>query len=271
MIKVAALQAFPLGNPREKLEHALTLMEKAHNREVDIACFPETYPGSGEEAICRKAKDLGLYVIAGLPEIIDKSTFNTSTLISSDGFVSGRQRKIHLEAFENEIDLTPGRDNPVFDTKFGVRIGITVCIDGWGWPEQTTSLAHDGADIVFNTLYGISIIKYEQNAALVRAYENLMPLVFVRTAKHQTSIRVGSVTFPKAGGGSMIICPPFPIHSLEDYHRTYAPDDDDLDSWIVAEADKEETILTAEIDPAIYRDSRRWWLEKRRRLNDKRY
>jgi predicted amidohydrolase len=69
----------------------------------------------------------------------------------------------------------------------------------------------------------------------------------------------------------MIICPPFPILSLEDYHKTYAPDDDGLDAWILAETGKEETILTAEIDPALYRDSRKWWLEKRRRLIGKRY
>lgn len=271
MIRVAALQAFPLGSPRTKLNHALILMEKAHDREVDIACFPETYPGNGEETICRKAKDLGLYVIAGLPETKNKTRFNTSTLISSDGVVSGRQRKIHLEAFENEIDLTPGKDNLVFDTKSGVKIGITVCIDGWGWPEQTTLLALRGADIVFNAVYGISIVKYEQNAALVRAYENMMPLVFVRTAKHQTPIGVGRVAFPRAGGGSMIICPPFPMLSLEDYHKSYAPDDDGLDSWIIAEAGKEETILTAEIDPALYRASRKWWLEKRRRIDEKGY
>lgn len=269
-IRIAAVQAYPhqlpsqLNELKGNLNNTLKLMEQAHQMNVDIVCFPEFIPGSGEEELCRKAKELGLHTIVWLPERSDDKLFSTCTLISSEGQIIGRQRKFHLD-WPNEKIFEPGTENVVLDTSFGLRVGITVCVDGWGWPEQTTDLALKGADIVFNALYGLSATKLQQNAALIRAHDNFMPTVFVRTAGHRA--RFGDFVFENAGNGSMIICPPSLIQGPQDLIKFYPVEEvNALRSWVVAEAVKGETILTTDLDLRAYREARRYWLEKRRKL-----
>lgn len=268
-IRVAAVQANPsdLSPPLDglsgNLEHALSLMEKAREMDVDIACFPEFFPGHGERELCRKAEELGLHVIVWLPERAENKTYSSCVLISSEGEVIGRQRKFHLDWAKEKI-FEPGTENLVFQTKFRVKVGIAVCVDGWGWPEQTTELALKGADIIFNPLYGISATSFQQNAAVIRAHDNFIPIVFVRSAGHR--LRFGDFLFENAGNGSMIVCPPFPITGPEGIAEIYPDKGDPWRSWIVEKAADGEAILTADLEPRLYRDGRRYWLEKRRKL-----
>lgn len=268
-IRVAAVQAKPpdLSPPLDllsgNLDHAFKLMEQAREMDVDIACFPEFFPGHGEKELCQKAKELGLHVIVWLPERSNNKIYSTSVLISSEGEVIGRQRKFHLDWAKEKI-FEPGTENLVFDTKFGVKVGIAVCVDGWGWPEQTTDLALKGADIIFNPLYGISATQLQQNAAVIRAHDNFIPIVFVRSAGHR--LQFGDVLFENAGNGSMIICPPFPVKGPEAIAKIYPDKGDPWGPWIVKKAADGETILTADLEPALYRQGRKYWLEERRKL-----
>ena len=95
-IKVAAIQAMSVaGDFAEKwqgadVEHALELLEEAAAKCADLACFPELYPLVGKEALCEKARQHGMYVIAGLADGSRECWYNTSVIISPAGEIVGQ-------------------------------------------------------------------------------------------------------------------------------------------------------------------------------------
>jgi predicted amidohydrolase len=93
-----------------------------------------------------------------------------AVLLGPDGKIAGKYRKVALPRSEIEAGIAPGREYPVFNTRFG-KIGMMVCYDGF-FPEVARQLACNGAEVIAFPVAGC-------NPALVsaRACENHVYIV----------------------------------------------------------------------------------------------
>lgn len=108
---------------------------------------------------------------------------NVAFVISAEGIVLGYQAKNQLDPSEDTF-WTPGTQRTIFEVK-GVKFGITICHEGFRYPESVRWAARNGAAIVFHphfngsNTHGISLTEwghknnpYYEKAAILRAMEN---------------------------------------------------------------------------------------------------
>ena len=165
-----------------------SVIERASQEKVQIVCFPElsiTAYSCGDlffqEALQRKAvaslAELAAFMkgkpsllaIVGLPLRIKSSLFNMAAVVSAEGIL-GLVPKMHipddreyyekrwfasaadLSAFSVEIDgeeVPVAAEGMIFRTPFG-NFGIEICEDLWMPNPPSSTLALQGADILFN-------------------------------------------------------------------------------------------------------------------------
>ncbi len=172
--------------PREKREQFAPLIADAAGRKADLVVLPETltYYGSGRTcAECAEtmpgpstdyfgtlAKQHNLYIVAGLLERDAHLIYNVAVLLGPDGKVAGKYRKVCLPRGEIESGIQPGKDYPVFDTRFG-KLGMMVCYDGF-FPEVARELSNRGAEVIAWPVWGCN-----PQLGAARACENHVYLV----------------------------------------------------------------------------------------------
>jgi predicted amidohydrolase len=115
-------------------------------RSLDYLGAAEPIPGPSTERLGEAARRNGMYLVAGLIERDGHAAYNTCVLIDRHGKVAGKYHKVYLPREEIEGGLTPGSDNPVFDTDFG-RIGMMVCWDA-EYIEPARALGYRGAEVI---------------------------------------------------------------------------------------------------------------------------
>lgn len=114
----------------------------------------ETIPGSSTAEVAKLTKELGVYVLFGMPERDEKDPnvrYISVAVIGPEGIL-GRYRKIHLAplpTFTEQVCFKPGNELPVFETKYG-RIGVQICADFWVYPELSRILCLKGARLIIN-------------------------------------------------------------------------------------------------------------------------
>jgi predicted amidohydrolase len=166
---------------RRNTERMLTLMENAVAgyrpfHDVRLVVFPEfahaapvyataeelrehlALPSENEEIemIARKARELGCFVQTGSFIEADpahpEALFNTTLLISPEGKVISRYRKVNpwipweVHASPHDIEGYPDDPLPVVETEIG-RLGVATCYD-WLFPEVTRELALKGCEVM---------------------------------------------------------------------------------------------------------------------------
>ncbi|MBW2544784.1 MAG: acyltransferase [Deltaproteobacteria bacterium] len=184
-MKIGVIQFEPLfGEVDRNLELAGSLIMKS---DADLLVLPELFNTgyvftSKEEAIslseqipqgrttqmlCDVAKEKGIFIAGGLAEKGGNGIFNSSVLVSPDGYV-GRYRKVHL-FFEEKLWFDPGDEGfKVYDT--GVcKVGIMICFD-WFFPESMRALSLMGADIICHP--SNLVMSFCQDAMKTRCLEN---------------------------------------------------------------------------------------------------
>jgi predicted amidohydrolase len=134
---------------------------------ADVA---EPVPGPSTEYFGTLAKKHNLYIVAGLVERDGHLIYNVAALVGPDGTLVGKYRKVTLPRGEVEQGVAPGRDYPVFDTRFG-KVGMMVCYDGF-FPEVARELANRGAEVIAWPVAGCNPL-----LAQARACENHVFLV----------------------------------------------------------------------------------------------
>lgn len=256
VIRVAIVQPKPypsFDDPRN-IGHAIMLMEKCRGERLDVICFPEYFPFSGERELGAAARQLNSYVIAGLVESEGERFYNTATLFDRSGRLLGRQRKRNLGVMEREdLGMSPGDGIfRTFATDFG-KIGMPVCIDFWGQPEAGKQLADQNADLVFNIAIFPILRGHWKSAALIRSFDNFMPVVGVNTADFNALINGRRIH--QHGGGSFLIQPP-KLLDRDDFRR-WLRGLDNIDDWVHFELDTLEQIHITEIDLRSVRRFRR--------------
>jgi len=179
----------------------------------------------GPTLTCLKglAVELGTHIHTGsLVESDNGEYYNTSYLLSPQGNILAKYRKIHLFGFQSQETriLKPGKEVTVVETPLG-KIGMATCYD-LRFPELFRRMASIGAEL-FLVCSAWPYPRLESWIMLnrVRALENLAFLV--------SSNSVG----PNQGGT-------FVGHSMA------------VDPWgtIMFSGGDEETVLRTELDPA---------------------
>jgi N-carbamoyl-D-amino-acid hydrolase len=133
--------------------------------EVDRRYFESTVPSKETAALFEEAKKLGVGLYVGYAELTpEKQRFNTSILVSPDGAIVGKYRKVHLPGHAEHKPKAAFQhlEKKYFEVgDLGFRVwrfmdtitGMLICNDR-RWPEAFRVLALQGAEIValgFNT------------------------------------------------------------------------------------------------------------------------
>ena len=196
--------------------------ELADAAEID-AFFETAMPGPETGRLFDAARGLGIGFALGYCELAREAgetrRFNTMALVTPDGRVVGRYRKVHVPGSRTpEAGVTahlerryfmPGNLGfPVF-VCLGARIGLAICNDR-RWPETYRMLCLNGAEIV---LIGYNTpLRLDEAPALahLRAFHNHLPM---QAGAYQNTLWIAAAA--KAGleegqaliGGSCIIAP----------------------------------------------------------------
>ena len=255
-IRVAIMQAKPYSafDDPKNLGHALMLMDRLRGEALDAICFPEYFPFQGEEDLAAAAKRAGAYLIAGLVEEEEGKLYNTATLFDREGRLAGRQRKRNVGAMERDLmGISPGDGEfRVFPADFG-NLGMPVCIDFWGQPEAARDLVDQGADVIFNPSIFPLLRGHWKTGALVRAFDNFLPVVGVNTADY--NLKLGKRRIHQHGGRSFVIHPPRML-DREDFQRWFRSLDH-LHHWVQTELEALEEVRVVEVELGVCRKFRR--------------
>jgi predicted amidohydrolase len=172
--------------PIEACHQFASLIDEAARRKADLVVLGETLtyagvgstyaacaeniPGASTEYFGELAKKHGVHIVAGLIERDHHQLFNVAVLITPDGKVAGKYRKVCLPDGEFDNGISPGTDYPVFNTQLG-KIAMMICYDGF-FPEVARELSNRGAEIIAWPVWGCN-----PDQAKARACENHVYIV----------------------------------------------------------------------------------------------
>jgi predicted amidohydrolase len=196
-----------LASPRfpKSIEDGLTITERlvkgAAAQGAEIICFPESFiPGypladvkvekaSVEELkaalnrVCEIAAANNIAIIMPMDWYEGDNFLNVAQVISAKGEILGYQTKNQLDPSE-DTTWVPGTERSIFEVN-GVKFGITICHEGFRYPESVRWAAREGASIVFHPHLTGSDVKgvqisdwgninspYYEKAMMMRALEN---------------------------------------------------------------------------------------------------
>jgi predicted amidohydrolase len=150
----------------ERLKAVDRFLVDAAARGVAIVCFPETYlPGlrgqdfpvpphdqlrqhAALEEVCAAARRHGVAVVMGMEWESAAGLHNVAFVVSRDGAIVGYQTKNQIPLEEEPYYVPDGRRR-LFEVD-GVPFGITICHEGWRYPEAVRWSAVRGARLVFH-------------------------------------------------------------------------------------------------------------------------
>lgn len=245
-MKIAAIQLSTIADNR-----AATLEKAAQaigqSRDSDLIILPELWPVGfmDFDRYCSGAEDMTGSLVSLLKNLAvkhkvfihtgsfvekqGKNYYNTSLLISAEGKILAKYRKIHLfgyKSLETSI-LTPGRTPVVTDTPFG-KIGMATCFD-LRFPELFRAMVAKGAQIFLITAaWPRARLEPWRLFNRARAMENQCFLISSNAAGISRSTRFA--------GHSMVVDPL---------------------GTVIGEAGEDETVLNTSIDPETTARARR--------------
>ena len=159
---------FP-ANRDESVALAEQAVADAGAQHASIVCFPEAYiPGyrrpeknvaPPDQAfldrawaqVADAAKKANVTVVLSTERVVDGRPMLTALVINHDGTQAG---------FQDKVQIDPSED-PVYDAGSGRRVfhagkatfGVSICHEGWRYPETVRWPAQQGAQIVFHPHY----------------------------------------------------------------------------------------------------------------------
>lgn len=182
-VRLAAVHYVPNGGKtaEDSCKQLAPFVEQAAQQEADLVVLPETItatgngltyadaaepiPGPSTDYFGALAKQHDLYIVVGLVERDKHLVYNTAALLSPDGALVGKYRKVTLPRPEVDWGVVPGNEYPVFNTRFG-KVGMMICYDGF-FPEVARKLSNNGAEVIAFPVAGCNPM-----LAAARACEN---------------------------------------------------------------------------------------------------
>jgi len=153
------LEVHPKDNVDEICSELLSL--KRRFPWVDMALIPELASygagvkhaqprgGRAEQAFQTAAKEADLWFVPGsIYETDGAKVFNTSPVITPEGDIIARHRKIY-PFLPYEKGVACGNQITVFDVPDVGRFGLSICYDMW-FPETTRAMACAGAEVILH-------------------------------------------------------------------------------------------------------------------------
>jgi predicted amidohydrolase len=195
----------------ERLRTLDRFLGDAAARGAAIVCFPETYvPGlrgqdfpvepadqrrqeAALEEIRAAARRHGVAAVVGMEWESPAGLHNVAVVVSREGAIVGWQAKNQIPPEEEPFYVPDGRRR-LFEVD-GVPFGITICHEGWRYPEAVRWAAARGARLVFHpqltgsdragvTLdhWGDPKAPYYEKAMVARSVENTVYFASVNYA-----------------------------------------------------------------------------------------
>jgi predicted amidohydrolase len=134
-------------------------------------------------AAAASAAKAGIAVILGTERVVGGALLISTLVIDKDGKVLGFQDKVQLDPSE-ERSYSAGSERRMFQIG-AVRFGISICHEGWRYPETFRWAARRGAQVVFHphfheaepgsyrpTTFADPANTFHEKAVLCRAAEN---------------------------------------------------------------------------------------------------
>lgn len=208
-IGLAAVRNAP--TVEERLRTLDRFLADAAAQNVAIVCFPETYiPGlrgqdfavpppdqrrqqAALDEIAAAARRHGVAAVVGMEWESAAGLHNVAFVVGRDGAIAGYQAKNQLPR-EEEPFYVPDGGRRLFEID-GVPFGITICHEGWRYPEATRWPAVRGAKVVFHpqftgsdragptlTRWGDPASPYYEKAMIARSVENTVYFASVNYA-----------------------------------------------------------------------------------------
>lgn len=187
------------------------LVKEAASEKAEIICFPESfisgYPGMGYsledrspekleaalDSACKIAHENSIALILPMDWHSKDGLLNLAFVITATGELLGYQTKNQLDPTEDNIWI-PGTNRSIFEIN-GIKFGITICHEGFRYPESVRWAAREGAKIVFHPHFGGSNTDgvlltewggknnpYYEKAMMMRALENTIYFASVNYA-----------------------------------------------------------------------------------------
>jgi len=259
-IKLALAQISSKREDKDaNLEKIEKLTYKAKDQKADLAIFPElclsgyvvrdqfyelaeTIPGPTVEKVEALAKETGLHIIFGMPELSEKTkatVFNTAVFIGPKGLI-GKYRKMYLpthSVFEEKRYFRPGYQTAAFQTDVG-NIGLFICYDIF-FPEVLRLIRLRGAQLIVCISASPAVRRsYFETFTCARALENTAYLAYVNLAGVQDGLQFW--------GGSRLVSPNGDVLAKAKY---------DEEDFVICEVDYSE-LRTAETFIPTLRDLR---------------
>jgi predicted amidohydrolase len=239
MVRIAlANLRFPT-TPDRSVSLALDAITEAAKAGAKILCFPEEFvPGyrlgphtvappdqkflqDAVTQISAATRDAKLTVILGTERIVEGGLRITSVVINPDGATQGWQDKVQLDPSEDEL-FTPGTQRQIFQAG-DLTFGISICHEGWRYPETVRATARQGAQLVFHphyhwaepesyrpNIFADPANTFHEKAMLCRAAENTCYMASVNYAS-EGSPTTSSVINPD---GTLLTHQPYGVEGL---------------------------------------------------------
>lgn len=133
------------GAPERNLARAVQMISQASSRGCKVIVLPECLdlgwthpsaleiaqpvPGTHSDLLCASAREHGIYVAAGLVEREGDYVYNSAILVSPQGKILLKHRKINELSIAHHL-YTTGCSLAVADTSFG-RTALNICADNF--------------------------------------------------------------------------------------------------------------------------------------------
>jgi predicted amidohydrolase len=184
---------FP-SSPDDSIALAVSAIASAASTHADILCFPECFvPGyrsrtqsvpppaaafltRAHQTIAAAAARANLAVILGTERIANNNQLlATALVIDRDGTLLGFQDKVQL-APQEESTYTPGTTRQIFRSG-DLTFGISICHEGWRYPETVRWPVRNGAQVVFHPHFHGA----EPNAYVATSFADPANTIFEKT------------------------------------------------------------------------------------------
>ena len=208
-----ALANLPYPDNRDdSVSRVVTAIDEAASAGAGIVCFPECYvpgyrtasrPAAPPDAaflerawatIAEAAKRSRIAVILGTERVIDRRVLISALVIDADGSIQGFQDKSQIDPSEEGIYEISDGGRQVFRAG-SLTFGVSICHEGWRYPETVRWPAKRGAQVVFHphfhwaepgsyrpTTFADPANTFHEKAALCRAAENTIFFAMVNYA-----------------------------------------------------------------------------------------
>jgi predicted amidohydrolase len=168
----------------------------------DYRALGEAIPGGPYfQRLAGLARELKIYLVAGILETDGQHFFNTAVLIGPDGTLLG---KYHKQRMDEEIARnTPGKVSTVHDTPFG-KMGILICADR-RYPDVVRRFRENGAEFLICPSGGMFGAKKNDAIVQARSKESELPIIFVHPAEFLVTNTDGSILARTVVGDRLVI------------------------------------------------------------------